>query len=229
MHAKSANFGKICFLCILKGVKNAVREYISRISCPEGPLFPSGALKSCTMGKFCHSFVIPPSARRGGWRTTSVVILGYRSVAVPFTWRRKRCESQPQVQAHGAHPETQAHGRVLPVGKPCINPQARAPWGPPGCKLMGPTRRRKHHGTQPEVQALRSPFMGCKRCGSFFVRECQSGNESYRAGKAITNTAPPSGALNAVTVPSKLSTISFTMAKPRPAPPLLRAREASLR
>lgn len=135
----------------------------------------------------------------------------------------RRCEHR------GAHPETQAHGRVLPVGKPCINPQARAPWGPPGCKLMGPTRRRKHHGTQPEVQALRSPFMGCKRCGSFFVRECQSGNESYRAGKAITNTAPPSGALNAVTVPSKLSTISFTMAKPRPAPPLLRAREASLR
>lgn len=119
-----------------------------------------------------------------GWRTTSVVILRYRSVAVPFTWRRKRCESQPQVQAHGAHPE---------------------------------------------AQALRSPFTGCKRCGSFFVRECQSGNESYRAGKAITNTAPPSGALNAVTVPSKLSTISFTMAKPRPAPPLLRAREASLR
>lgn len=202
MHAKSANFGKICFLCILKGVKNAVREYISRISCPEGPLFPSGALKSCAMGKFCHSFVIPPSARRGGWRTTSVVILGYRSVAVPFTWRRKRCESQPQV---------------------------RAPWGPPGCKLMGPTQRRKHHGAQPKAQALRSPFTGCKRCGSFFVRECRSGNESYRAGKAITNTAPPSGALNAVTVPSKLSTISFTMAKPRPAPPLLRAREASLR
>lgn len=53
--------------------------------------------------------------------------------------------------------------------------------------------------------------------------------ESYRAGNAITNTAPPSGALNAVTVPSKLSTISFTMASPRPAPPLLRAREASLR
>lgn len=156
MHAKSANFGKICFLCILKGVKNAVGEYISRISCQEGPLFPSGALKSCTMGKFCHSFVIPPSARRGGWRTTSVVILGYRSVAVPFTWRRKRCEPQPQVQAHGAnsqvqahgaHPEAQAHGRVLPVGKPCINPQARAPWGPPGgANIMGPTWRRKRCG-----------------------------------------------------------------------------------
>ena len=83
-----------------------------------------------------------------GWRTTSVVILRYRSVAVPFTWRCKRCESQPQVQAHGAHPETQAHGRVLPVGKPCINPQARAPWGPPGCK---------HHGAHPEAQTSWDP------------------------------------------------------------------------
>lgn len=176
MHAKSANFGKICFLCILKGVKNAVREYISRISCPKGPLFPSGALKSCTMGKFCHSFVIPPSARRGGWRTTSVVILRYRSVAVPFTWRCKRCESQPQVQAHGAHPETQAHGRVLPVGKPCINPQARAPWGPPGCK---------RHGAHPEAQALRSPFMGCKRCGSFFVRNVRAVTKATGQGRPL--------------------------------------------
>lgn len=53
----------------------------------------------------------------------------------------RRCEHR------GAHPETQAHGRVLPVGKPCINPQARAPWGPPGgANIMGPNRR-------------------CKRCG----------------------------------------------------------------
>lgn len=155
MHAKSANFGKICFLCILKGVKNAVGECISRISCPEGPLFPSGALKSCTMGKFCHSFVIPPSARRG---------VGAR----PALWF----------------------------------------W---------------------DIGALRSPFMGVQTLWLVLCAECQSGNESYRAGKAITNTAPPSGALNAVTVPSKLSTISFTMAKPRPAPPLLRAREVSLR
>ncbi len=165
MHVKSANSGKICFLCILKGVKNAVREYISRISCPEGPLFPSGALKSCTMGKFCHSFVIPPSARRGGGTRPALWFWGIGALWSPFTRRRK----------------------------------------------------------------LMRTICRCKRCGSFFVRECQSGNESYRVGKAITNTAPPSGALNAVTVPSKLSTISFTMAKPRPAPPLLRAREASLR
>lgn len=73
MHAKSANFGKICFLCILKGVKNAVGECISRISCPEGPLFLSGALKSCIMSNFCHSFAVPPFARG---RTASVVVLG---------------------------------------------------------------------------------------------------------------------------------------------------------
>lgn len=182
MRAKSANFGKICFLCILKGVKNAVREYISRISCPEGPLFPSGALKSCTMGKFCHSFVIPPSARRG-WRTTSVVILGYRSVAVPFTWRRKRCESQPQVQAHGAHPETQAHGRVLPVGKPYINPQAQAPWGPPGCKHHGVhPEAQTSHGTQPEAQALR--FVPCARM-SERQRKLQGGEGHYEHGAAF--------------------------------------------
>lgn len=94
----------------------------------------------------------------------------------PFTWRRKRCEPQPQVQAHGAHPETQAHGRVLPVGKPCINPQARAPWGPPGCK---------HHGAHPEAQALRSPFMGCKRCGSFFVRNVRAVTKATGQGKPL--------------------------------------------
>lgn len=220
MHVKSANSGKICFLCILKGVKNAVREYISRISCPEGPLFPSGALKSCTMGKFCHSFVILPSARRRGGARPALWFWASERCGRPSRGGASVVSLNRRCKHHGAHPEAQAHGRVLPVGKPCINPQARAPWGPPGCK---------HHGAHLEAQALRSPFMGCKRCGSFFVRECQSGNESYRAGKAITNTAPPSGALNAVTVPSKLSTISFTMAKPRPAPPLLRAREASLR
>ena len=138
-----------------------------------------------------------------GWRTTSVVILRYRSVAVPFTWRCKRCESQPQVQAHGAHPEAQTS------------------WGPPGgANIMGPTWRRKRCGR---------PSRGANVVARSLCGNARAAMESYRAGNAITNTAPPSGALNAVTVPSKLSTISFTMAKPRPAPPLLRAREASLR
>ncbi len=66
----------------------------------------------------------------------------------------------------------------------------------PGCG------RRESSGTQPS-------------CGKPKKRRL-----SYIAGKAITNTAPPSGALNAVTLPSKLSAISFTMASPSPAPPL---------
>lgn len=196
MHAKSADFGKICFLCILKGVKNAVREYISRISRPEGPLFPSGALKSCTMGKLCHSFVIPPSARReGGRRTTSVVVLGYRSVAAPFTWRCKRCEPQPQVQAHGAnpetqahgaHPETQAHGRVLPVGKPCINPQARAPWGPPGCKHHGVhPEAQTSHGTQPEAQAFGRPSRGANVVARFLCGNARASTKATGRGRPL--------------------------------------------
>lgn len=76
---------------------------------------------------------------------------------------------------------------------------------------------------------LRRQVMALFRRDAFPKGRIGAATESYRAGNAITNTAPPSGALNAVTVPSKLSTISFTMASPRPAPPLLRAREASLR
>ena len=30
---------------------------------------------------------------------------------------------------------------------------------------------------------MRSPFTGCKRCGSFFVRECQSGNGKLQGGE----------------------------------------------
>lgn len=193
MHVKSANSGKICFLCILKGVKNAVREYISRISCPEGPLFPSGALKSCTMGKLCHSFVIPPSARRG--------------VA-----HDHRCDSGISERCGPLHLEAQALW---------VSTAGASSWGPPGgANIMGPTWRRKRCGR---------PSRGASVVVRSLCGNVRAATKSYRAGKAITNTAPPSGALNAVTVPSKLSTISFTMAKPRPAPPLLRAREASLR
>ena len=92
-------------------------------------------------------------------------------------------------------------------------------------------RRRKEPSL---ARPSRSAFLSGKSWRYFVAMNFPKGHigaatESYRAGNAITNTAPPSGALNAVTVPSKLSTISFTMASPRPAPPLLRAREVSLR
>ena len=162
----------------------------------------------------------------------------------PLAWRRKRCGSSsavasimrlirrrrrrvahPQVRASGAHPGLQVLWFV-----PHWGISVAVALHVEGTSAVGPNPQVRASGVHPGLQAPCSSFMlRYQRRGSFFVRECQSGNESYRAGKAITNTAPPSGALNAVTVPSKLSTISFTMAKPRPAPPLLRAREASLR
>lgn len=56
MHPKSADFGKICSPCMQNALQNAVGECISRVSCHEDPLFPSASLKSCTVGKSCHSF-----------------------------------------------------------------------------------------------------------------------------------------------------------------------------
>ncbi len=124
---------------MLKTGKNAVGEYISRISCPEGPLFLSGALKSCIMSNFCHSFAVPPFARG---RTASVVVLGASkrydrpsrggaSVSLlggelgkcgppPLAWRRKRCGSSSAVASimrlirrrrrRVAHPQVRASG-----------------------------------------------------------------------------------------------------------------------
>lgn len=153
---------------------------------------------------------------RGG---ASVSLLGSelgKCGSPPFAWRRKRCGSSSAVAS------------IMGLIRRC------EPLGPIwGCKCCGSSFigvLALWFVLYVGLQVPCSSFMlRYQRRGSFFAWECQSGNESYRAGKAITNTAPPSGALNAVTVPSKLSTISFTMAKPRPAPPLLRAREASLR
>lgn len=58
-----AGFGKICSPCIQNALQSAVWEYISRVSCHQDALFPSESLKSCTMGKYCHSFAILPFVR----------------------------------------------------------------------------------------------------------------------------------------------------------------------
>lgn len=55
--------GKICSPCIQNALQNAIREYISRVSCHQDALFPSASLKSCTVGKSCHSFAILPFVR----------------------------------------------------------------------------------------------------------------------------------------------------------------------
>ena len=48
-------------------------------------------------------------------------------------------------------------------------------------------------------------------------------------GMAIMKHAPPSGRLSASTVPSCASAMDFTMASPRPVPPVPRVRLASVR
>lgn len=149
---------------MLKTAKNAVGEYISRISCPEGPLFPSGALKSCIMSKFCHSFMVPPFARRRGRRTASVVVLGsaercgsgrIEALWSPFTWRCKREPAWRRAGKVRAAPPSR--GGASAVGS---NPQVQASCGPStGASAVWLIRRREYLG----------PIRGCKCCGSSFI------------------------------------------------------------
>ena len=54
MYSDSANFGKICVLCVQKAPQSAVGEYAARTSCRQGALSPSEALRSCTAHESCH-------------------------------------------------------------------------------------------------------------------------------------------------------------------------------
>ena len=91
MYSDSANFGKICVLCIRKAPQSAVGEYTARTSCHQGAFSPSEAPKSCTARKSCHPPVaLPPAPRR------------YPPPAVPITVRDK-----PPMGFGGGHP---AHG-----------------------------------------------------------------------------------------------------------------------
>ena len=54
MYSNTANFGKICVLCVRKAPQSAVGECTARTSCRQGALSPSEALKSCTAHESCH-------------------------------------------------------------------------------------------------------------------------------------------------------------------------------
>ena len=64
MYSDSANFGKICVLCVQKDPQSAVGECTARASCRQGALSPSEALRSCTAHESCHPPVALP-LRRG--------------------------------------------------------------------------------------------------------------------------------------------------------------------
>ena len=64
MYSNTANFGKICVLCVQKDPQSAVGEYTARTSCHQGAFSPSEALKSCTAHKSCRPLMDLP-LRRG--------------------------------------------------------------------------------------------------------------------------------------------------------------------
>ena len=64
MYSNTANFGKICVLCVQKDPQTAVRGYTARTSCRHGAFSPSEALRSCTAHESCHPPVALP-LRRG--------------------------------------------------------------------------------------------------------------------------------------------------------------------
>ena len=64
MYSNTANFGKICVLCIRKAPQSTVGEYTARASCRQRAFSPSEALKSCTAHESCHPLMDLP-LRRG--------------------------------------------------------------------------------------------------------------------------------------------------------------------
>ena len=64
----------------------------------------------------------------------------------------------------------------------------------------------------------------------YLIRGRTEGQTRYSTdGMAMMKLAPPSGRFTASMLPSWASTIDFTIDKPKPVPPVLRAREVSAR
>ena len=252
MHPKSADFGKICSPCMQNALQNAVGECISRVSCHEDPLFPSASLESCTVGKSCHSFSACLSCgssgrdRHRGSTFTGILACplreGANAVACPLCGGGASIAVRPSLGSSVVVHPLLGHQRCGSSStRRCKRCGSSLMWGYRCCGSpfarecqRGKKKTARRRKAPSLARPSRSAFLSGKSWRYFVAMNFPKGHigaatESYRAGNAITNTAPPSGALNAVTVPSKLSTISFTMASPRPAPPLLRAREASLR
>ena len=64
MYSNTANFGKICVLCVRKAPQSAVGECTARVSCRQGAFSPSEAPKSCTAHESCRPLTDLP-LRRG--------------------------------------------------------------------------------------------------------------------------------------------------------------------
>ena len=60
MYSNTANFGKICVLCIQKAPQSVLGEHAARTSCRRGAFSPSEALESCTAHESCHPLMTLP-------------------------------------------------------------------------------------------------------------------------------------------------------------------------
>ena len=102
MYSDSANFGKICVLCVQKDPQSAVGEYTARTSCRQGAFSPSEALKSCTAHESCHPLMALP-LRRGSCPSNRIAGSPFNGLAL----------------AQGCPPRRPADTRHLPMPAAC--------------------------------------------------------------------------------------------------------------
>ena len=81
MFSNTANFGKICVLCVQKDPQSAVGEYTARTSCRQGAFSPSEALKSCTVRKSCRPLMDLP-LRRGSCPSNRIAGSSFNGLAL---------------------------------------------------------------------------------------------------------------------------------------------------
>ena len=103
MYSNTANFGKICVLCVQKDPQSAVGEYTARTSCHQGAFSPSEALKSCTAHKSCRPLMDLP-LRRGSCPSNRIAGSSFNGLSLaqgcppqrPANTRRLPCPLQPE-------------------------------------------------------------------------------------------------------------------------------------
>ena len=98
MYSNTANFGKICVLCIRKAPQSVLGEYTARTSCRQGAFSPSEALRSCTAHESCRPLMALP-LRRGSCPSNCIAGSPFNCLA----------------PARGACPQRLADTRHLPI------------------------------------------------------------------------------------------------------------------
>ena len=181
MYSDTANFGKICVLCVQKDPQSAVGECTARTSCRQGAFSPSEALRSCTAHESCRPPVALP-LRTGSCPSSCIAGSPFNGLAL--------------AQGGGAHPGAPpipATCQCLPLAVPIAardKPPMSFGGGHPAHGLQfgrAPRgRRRRHLDGQADNGMLR-------RTGPGFQNREQAGAEppAEAAGRAGPASALP--------------------------------------